>query len=255
MDARAPDSPWSPDDVALVAGGVGGVGRAVALHLVEAGFRVALLGRRAEPLQKAVARLPGSQLAVRADVTDRGEVRRAIAETTETWGPPVVLINAVGVAPSGPLLPADDQTWTSTLAINVTGAWHLATEVLPGMKTTGRGFIGHVASTAALQGYAYVAAYVASKHALLGLSRALVEDLRKTPVRVGTVCPGFLDTPMTARSIENLQTKTGMSEAEAREALAKMNPSGRLITPDEVAGALMDMLGDTSAHGHEIRID
>jgi len=123
------------------------------------------------------------------------------------------------------------------------------------MQAAGAGFVCHVASTAALRGYRYTAAYVASKHALLGLSRALAEDLAGTGVRVATVCPGFLDTPMTDRTVANLVEATGMDAAKARAALARMNARGRLIDPGEVAAAVRALYDDPEAHGREVTIE
>jgi NAD(P)-dependent dehydrogenase (short-subunit alcohol dehydrogenase family) len=117
------------------------------------------------------------------------------------------------------------------------------------MRLAGFGRIVNVASTAALRGYRFTAAYVASKHALLGLTRALAEDLRDTGVTVNAVCPGFLDTPMTARTVARIVEATGCSADEARQKLAAANASGRLIAPDEVAHAIVELVGDPEAHG------
>ena len=153
-----------------------------------------------------------------------------------------------------PCSPPDDDLWQRTLAVNATGSWIAATACLPHMKTAGYGFVCNIASTAALEGYSYTAAYVASKHAVLGLTRALRADLQDTGVGVTSVCPGFLDTPMTDRTIANMSAKTGMDEGRARTALAQMNTSKRLITPDEVAQVVMEQLR-AGAPDETVRID
>jgi 3-hydroxybutyrate dehydrogenase len=178
-------------------------------------------------------------------------VERATGEVA----PPLVLINAAGVAASAPLLPPDDDLWARTLAVNTTGAWITSTACLPAMLAARQGFICNVASTAALQGYRYTAAYVASKHAVLGLTRAMACDLEGKGVRVTAVCPGFLDTPMTDRTVANMCAKTGLEEAEARAALAGMNRSGALIDPEDVARAILALKRGDETLGDTLRID
>lgn len=232
MDDRGP--------VALVTGGGGGLGRAVAHRLRGGGTSVALLGRTAASLEEAASEL--GALAVPADVTRRDEVERALQAVHASLGPVNWLVNAAGLAEASPLLPPDDDLWARTLAVNATGAWIVTTAVLPDMLAAGGGAIVNVASTAALRGYRYTAAYVASKHALLGLTRALAADLGTKGVRVAAVCPGFLDTEMTDRTVARIVRTTGQDEAAARAALAAMNASGRLVPPDEVATVVLELL-------------
>lgn len=239
--------------VALVTGGGGGLGRAVGRRLREAGASVALLGRTAATVEEAAKVLGPSVLAVTADVTRRAEVEEAVALVGDRLGPIRWLVNGAGIAEAAPLLPPDDALWERSLAVNATGAWIVATAVLPDMLAAGSGAIVNVGSTAALRGYRYTAAYVASKHALLGLSRALAEDVRSKGVRVSTVCPGFLDTEMTDRTIDRIVQTTGQSEDEARAALAGMNASGRLVPPDEVATAILDLLTN-EGRAHEVLV-
>lgn len=249
------NAPIPPSSTALVTGGGGGVGRAVAAALEAAGYQPVLMGRRREPLEAAAAAIGGSTVYEVADVTDRGAVEEAVARVTETLGAPLIVINGAGIAESSPLLPPDDDLWDRTMAINAKGAYIVATACLPAMKEAGSGFIANVASTAALQGSRYTVAYVASKHAMLGTARAMAEDLARTDIRVATVCPGFLDTPMTERTVANITAKTGMSAENARQSVADMNPSKRLIHPDEVAAEIMRLLADPGAHGAEVRLD
>ncbi len=229
--------------IALVTGGGGGVGLATARALDREGHRVALLGRRREALERSRRALEFETMALVADVADREAVEEGLATLRAAWGAPTVVVGAAGIAESSPLLPPDDALWERTLRTNATGAWVVATACLPGMREAGGGVIVHVASTAALRGYRYVAAYVASKHALLGLTLALAEDLRDDPIRVHALCPGFLDTPMTERTVARIQETTGLGHEEARGRLASMNACGRLLRPEEVARAILDIVG------------
>jgi len=239
--------------VALVTGGGGGLGRAVARRLQGLGASVALLGRTAASVEAAAKDL--GTLGVPADVTRRTEVDHAVETVRAELGPIRWLVNAAGIAEASPLLPPDDDLWHRTLAVNVTGAWIAATAALPDMLATGSGAIVNVASTAALRGYRYTAAYVASKHALLGLTRALAADVGAKGVRVSAVCPGFLDTPMTDRTVERIVRSTGQAQAEARAALAGMNASGRLVRPDDVAAIVVDLLRDENRTDEVVTVE
>lgn len=249
-DARPPPE----ETVALVTGGGGGLGLAVGRALQAAGYQVALVVRdeaRAAAQLKDFAERPALLV---ADVRDRTEMEAVVAQVGFGLGAPLVLVNAAGIAESAPLLPPDDALWERTMAVNATGTWIATTACLPHMKRAGYGFICNVASTAALEGYRYTAAYVASKHAVLGLTRALRAELEGSGIGVTAICPGFLDTPMTDRTIENMVAKTGMHKGDARMAIAKMNRSARLITPDEVAAAILDQL-HTATPAETLRID
>jgi len=239
--------------VVLVTGGGGGLGRVVGRTLAEAGASVALLGRSRAPLERASASI-GAHVVV-ADVTDRRAVESAVAEVRDALGPVTWLVNAAGIALSAPPLPPDDEVWERTLAVNTTGAWITSTAVLPDMVAGSGGAIVNVASTAALRGFRYTAAYVASKHALLGLTRALALDGARWGVRVSAVCPGFLDTEMTARTVARIAETTGRSEDEARATIAALNASGRLVPPAEVAGTVLDLLRDESRSGEAVTIE
>lgn len=247
--------PAPQETAALITGAAGGLGRAVAARLDAAGYRVVLLVRDAAAGRDVARTLDGEAYVYTCDVTDRAGMEAAVREVARDVAPPLVLVNAAGIAESRPLVPADDALWDRTLAVNATGPWIAATACVPYMQAAEWGFISNVASTAALEGYAYTAAYCASKHALLGLTRAMAKDLAKTAIRVTAICPGFLDTPMTARTIATMMSKTGMSEDEARAALGAMNTSGRLIPPEEVAAAIMDQLAAEDGSGEALRLD
>lgn len=221
---------------ALVTGGGSGIGAATARRLAGLGARVTVLGRDLAKLE-AVAREVGG--AVQADVGDPAQVSSAFAETTAGHGPIDILVNNAGAARSAPFKATTPALWAEMLQTNLTGAYLCAREVLPGMAERGFGRLVNVASTAGLKGYAYVSAYVAAKHGLVGLTRALAVEYARTGVAISAVCPGFTDTDLVARSVQTIAAKTGRSPDAARAELAAANPQGRLITPDEVASAIV----------------
>ena len=246
--------------VVLITGGAGGLGLATARAFAAAGHAVALLDATEEAAAAARSALPFAVTAVTADVTDRRAVEAAVTEVTRALGAPEVLVNGAGVARSSPLFPVDDALWTRTLAVNATGPWIVSTAVLPGMLAAraaggAGGAIVNVASTASFKAYKYVAAYVASKHALLGLTRALAEDLRGKGITVNAVCPGFMDTPMTERTVATIARTTGRSPAEARATIAAMNASGRIVTPEEIADAILALATDPRRTGEHVVIE
>ena len=163
-------------------------------------------------------------------------------------GPIDVLVNNAGVSESAPFATMDDEIWERTLAVNLTGTYHCMRAVIPGMLARRRGRIINIASTAARVGYPYTAAYVASKHGVLGLTRAVALEAHGKGVTVNAICPGWIDTDMTGRAIERIVAKTGRTPEEARAVIEQMNPSGRLIHPDEVA-AVAAYLASADAAG------
>lgn len=174
-------------------------------------------------------------MALSCDVIDNENIVRAVAEGERTLGPIDVLVNNAGISESAPFVTMDDELWERTLAVNLTGTYHCMRAVLPGMLARRRGRVINIASTAARVGFPYTAAYVASKHGVLGLTRAVALEAQGQGVTVNAICPGWIDTDMTHRAIERIVEKTGRTPEEARRVIEQMNPSGRLIRPDEVA--------------------
>lgn len=229
---------------AVVTGAGSGIGRATAERLAEAGCQVTLIGRHIGRLQETADRIGDLAFAAPADVTDPDALAAAIEVGRDRFGPIDILINNAGAATSAPFLKTDADAFRAMLALNLEAPAEAARLVLPGMLTRRWGRIVNVASTAGLKGYAYVSAYVAAKHGLVGLTRALALEVAAKGVTVNAVCPGFTETDLIAKSIESIIAKTGRSEEEARAALAASNPQGRLITPDEVAQTIVWLCGD-----------
>lgn len=229
---------------AVVTGAGSGIGRATAERLAEAGCQVTLIGRHVGRLQETADRIGDLAFAAPADVTDDDMLAAALEAGRDRFGPIDILVNNAGGAASAPFLKTTGDDLRAMLALNLEAPAEAARLVLPGMITRRWGRIVNVASTAALKGYAYVSAYVAAKHGLVGLTRALALEVASKGVTVNAVCPGFTDTDLVARSVASIVGKTGRSEDEARAALAASNPQGRLITPDEVAQTIVWLCGD-----------
>lgn len=220
---------------ALVTGGGQGIGAAIARALTEAGAEVTVLGRTRASLERVVADGHAARLLV-ADVT----------EAPPELGPVDILVNNAGAVETAPFAKLDRALWDRAIAVNLTSVYMLTQAVLPGMVERGRGRVVNVASTAGLVGYPRVAAYVAAKHGVVGLTRALALEFAKAGVTVNAVCPGYTETELMAVSMRELMAKTGRTEAEARAAYARANPQGRLVAPEEVAAAVLFLVGPNS---------
>jgi NAD(P)-dependent dehydrogenase (short-subunit alcohol dehydrogenase family) len=223
---------------ALVTGGGTGVGRAIALALAEAGVAVTICGRRKEQLA-AVADANKRISAIAADVTDEAAMTALYAEAEKARGPVDIVVANAGMSASSPAHRTSLGDWQRTLDVNLTGSFLTVKPALAGMTSAKSGRVVFVASTAGLKGYAYVAPYVAAKHGVVGLMRALATELARTGVTVNAVCPGFVETDMLGESVRRIVDKTGRTVEQARASLAATNPQGRFIQPQEVAAAVL----------------
>jgi NAD(P)-dependent dehydrogenase (short-subunit alcohol dehydrogenase family) len=222
----------------VVTGGAKGIGRAAVLRFAEAGDRVIALGRD----DAALGALPGIDT-YRCDVTDEG----AVTNTFRDIGAVDVLVNNAGMGESAPLHLTTLESWQRHLDVNATGAFLCMRAIVPGMRERGDGAIVTVASTAGRAGVPYTTAYTASKHAVIGLTRAVAAELAGTGVRVNAVCPTFVRTEMTDRSIAHIVQRTGRSAEQAQAALAAASPLGRLLEPEEVADAIVHLASPAAA--------
>jgi NAD(P)-dependent dehydrogenase (short-subunit alcohol dehydrogenase family) len=229
---------------ALVTGAARGIGAAIARMLVAQGARVTLLGRKRETLAALAAELPGEHGFVVADVAVEAQVQAAFAQARAARGPVTLLVNNAGQAESAPFAKTSLALWQQMLDVNLTGTFLCTQAALPDMLAAGGGRIVNIASTAAQKGYAYVSAYVAAKHGVLGLTRSLALELARKGITVNAVCPGYTETDILRESIANVVAKTGRTEAQARAEFAAGNPQQRIVQPGEVADAVRWLCGD-----------
>ncbi|GIL39680.1 SDR family NAD(P)-dependent oxidoreductase [Roseiterribacter gracilis] len=226
---------------AIVTGATRGIGWAIARRLADDGMRVTLLGRDISKLIARASEIGADFQAV--DLTDGDAVAAAFNEI----GPAAILINNAGIAESAPFLKSEDALFQRMFEVNVLGAVRCTRAVLPMMVKLGWGRVINIASTAGLQGFSYVSAYAASKHALVGITRSLALEVASRGVTVNAICPGYVATEMTETTIERIVAKTGRTRDEAIAELAAANPGGRLIQPEEVAASVAALCGDDAA--------
>ena len=240
---------------ALVTGGGRGIGSAVAQALVQAGARVTVLGRTAQTLHDSVAAGHATAHEV-ADVTDPAALSAAIARAQDRLGPVSILVNNAGAAESASFARTGREIWDRMIAVNLTAVFDTTHALLPGMLAQGWGRVVNIASTAGLTGYAYVSAYVAAKHGVVGLTRALALECARSGVTVNAVCPGFTDTDLVAGSVARIAAKTGRTPAAALHDLTRANPQGRLVTPAEVAAAVLFLCtaGASAMNGQSLAV-
>jgi NAD(P)-dependent dehydrogenase (short-subunit alcohol dehydrogenase family) len=225
---------------AVVTGGGTGIGAAIAHALAAQGARISLVGRRLEKLEETAGSIGGDGVfCCAADVTVRTEVDRAFDRARNVHGPITILVNNAGAAEAAPFGMVTEALWRRIMAVNLDALLHCTQAALPDLRAGEAGRIVTIASTAGLKAYLYTAPYVAAKHGAVGLTRALALELAKTKVTANAVCPGFTETDIAAEAIAKIREKTGRSEQEARAQLAKLSPQNRLVTPEEVAAAVV----------------
>ncbi len=235
---------------AVVTGGGRGIGAAVAEALAASGVPVVVTARTAAEIDAVADGLRArgrAAFSVPCDVADPDSVAAMAARAQELLGSVDILVNNAGVARSAPFLKVTPEQWEEVHRVNATGTLLVTQAFLPGMLERGWGRIVNVASVASLTGARYITAYAASKHALIGMTRCLAEELGGTGVTVNSVCPSYVDTPMTEENIERIAAKTGRDADAVRSGLEEMQPGGRLITPREVAHAVMTFMPEAAA--------
>jgi 3-hydroxybutyrate dehydrogenase len=247
--------------IALVTGGGRGIGRAIATALASEGAAVAVVARTEREVAD-VAQEMRDESGIQAmhavcDVSDRESVEIALADVRERLGPIDILVNNAGVAESAPLVKTSDELWQRHLNINLTGTFYFMRSVVPSMIERGWGRIINVASIAGKTGAPYISAYSASKHGVLGLTRAVALEVATKGVTVNAICPGYVDTDMTERAIENITSRTGKSPVEARSLLEQMSPQQRLVTSKEVAALALLLASEEGRgiNGQAINVD
>ena len=242
---------------ALITGAGTGIGEAISRQLHREGHAVTLVGRRSEPLEALSQALGKQSFAVTGDVTDRGEIESAFTAATAQFGDVEILVNCAGMAPTAPFHRVDFADWQRTMDVNVNGVFHCTQLALESMLEKNWGRVVNIASVASLRGFPYVSGYCASKHAVLGMTRALALEVATQGITVNAVCPGYADTDIVRNAIAGIVSKTGRTEAAAMQHFTESNPQGRLVEVTEVASAVSWLCseGAASVTGQAIAID
>ena len=246
--------------VALVTGGGRGIGRAIALALAGAGAAVVVTGRdigKLEAVRAEIAAIGQPALALACDVADSGMVAAAFAQARAALGPIDILVNNAGITASVKFADTDDATWEQIMGVNASGPFFCCRAAVPDMIARGGGRIINIASYAALSGIPYSAAYSASKHALLGLTRSLALELARYGITANAICPGWVETDMVQNAVANIVAKTGRSEEAARASILALAGQPRMITPEQVAAVALRLAGPEGAgtNGQAITIE
>jgi len=244
------------NQVALVTGGGKGIGEAIAMALARQGIRVAVASRTLSDVERVAAAIRergGDAMAVVCDVTQPDSIAAAMARI----GKITILVNNAGASASHKFVGHDDALWHQMIDVNLNSTYYVTKAVVPMMIDANWGRIINIASVASKVGGKYIAAYTAAKHGVLGLTRALAVELVAHNITVNAICPGYVDTPMTDRSIDNIVARTQLSQADARAVLEKTNPQNRLIAPEEVAAVALMLVGEDARGitGQAINVD
>lgn len=246
--------------VALITGGGKGIGEAIAVALAREGISVAVAARTEADVQRVASRIRdegGEAIGVVCDVTEPVSIAAAIARVQSELGTISILVNNAGASGSHKFLDHDDALWYRMMDANLNSVYYVTKAVVPMMVQAQWGRIINIASIASKVGGKYIAAYTAAKHGVLGLTRALAVELNPYHITVNAICPGYVNTPMTERSISNIAARTQMSEEQARRALEKTSPQDRLISAGEVAVVAVMLAGENAGGitGQAINVD
>ena len=240
------------DKLALITGGGRGIGRAIALLFAQHGARIAVAARTREQVESVAREIGDTAISVVCDVASPASVAEMFADLK-----PDILVNNAGVAESSTFINTSDELWHRHLAINLSGTFYCTRAALPAMLEKGWGRVINIASIAAKAGAPYIAAYAASKHGVLGLTRSVALEVATSGVTVNAICPGYVDTEMVERGVERITKRTGRSVEEALDTLKRMSPQNRLVTPEEVASMALLLASEDGRgiNGQGINID
>lgn len=248
--------------IALITGGGRGIGRAIAFAFARDGAELTLAARTATQVEQVASEITAETgvktFPVICDVSDLSSIQNLFVKVIEFFGRgPDILVNNAGIAESAPLTRTDDDLWQRHIAINLSGTFYCTRAALPSMLERGWGRVINVASIAGKTGAPYIAAYAASKHGVLGLTRSVALEVATKGITVNAICPGYVDTEMTSQGIANITAKTGRSASEALETILKMSPQQRLVTAEEVAALALLLASEEgrSINGQAINVD
>jgi len=238
---------------ALITGGGRGIGRAIALAFAEEGARIAVAARTAEQVEQVAKEIGNNAIALVCDVSDSQSVAHMFSEV----GDIDILVNNAGIAESATIVNTTDELWHRHLSINLSGTFYCTRAALPAMLKKGWGRVINIASIAGKTGAPYIAAYSASKHGVLGLTKSIALEVATSGITVNAICPGYVDTEMTSRGVERITSRTGRTAEEALDTLKKMSPQNRLVTSEEVAALALLLASDEGRgiNGQGINID
>src|ERR1700686_590073 len=250
------------DHLTLITGGGRGIGRAIAFAFAREGANVVVAARTRQQVENAAKEIANQfgveTLAVECDVADTESVARAFEKVKQKFGRgPDLLVNNAGVAETSPFVKTDEAMWQRHLEVNLTGTFRCTHAALPEMLERCWGRVINIASIAATPGAPYISAYAASKHGVLGLTRSLALEVGANGITVNAICPGYVDTEMTSRGIENIVAKTGKSADDALAALKRMSPQNRLVSAEEVAALALLLASEEGRgiNGQAVKVD